>query len=171
MKIPNIFVPEKDLTNKVNEYMEGREINPQPNSQPASLYDRIKRLYEGLGSQNMFLIYGPMGTGKTVMSDDTKKALSNDYNLFFLKLQPTDIDTLTKGEYLKTIRYEIDKALSENKKVYIDILETEKFSNYAQKALENILEEHKNNKGMVFVFQSTSDKIAKRLKISPLVFE
>lgn len=170
MKVPQLFVPSKDLTNKINKYLEGRE--DKTNTQTSSLLHYcIKRLYEGLECQNRFLIYGPPGSGKTVMSDNTRRALSNDYNLFSLKLQPTDIYMLTQGEYLKAIRDEIDKALSENKKVYIDILEIEKFSNYTQKALENILEEHKNDKGIVFVFQSTSDKVAKKLKIPFSIFE
>lgn len=147
MKIPQIFIPDKDLTNKINNYLEEKP----------SLYDYIKRVYEGLENKNIFLLYGPPATGKTFTSNKTKEALSKEYNISHINLQPIDaVDAYmaTKSKYSKEIEDKIILGLSANKKVYVDIVSIEKFAQSAQEALDSILMGYKNNKNIVFVLES-----------------
>lgn len=146
MKISDIFVPEKDLTNKINNYLEEK---------PSSLYDHVKKVYKGLESKNICLLYGPPGTGKTFANNKTKEALAGEYNISYIYLPPVDsLLTVTKEEFFQSVEDNIVAALSSNKKAYVEIRHIEKFSKPAQEALDCILMEYKNNKNVVFVIES-----------------
>ena len=146
MKIPKSFVPEKDLTNKVKEFLLEK---------PSSLYDHVKKVYECLENKNIILLYGPPETGKTFTSNKTKEALSKEYDITQIYLQPVDsIVTVTKEVFFQTLDNKIASALSSNKKVYVDIKEIEKFAKSAQEAIDNVFMKYKNNKNVVFVLES-----------------
>ncbi|MBM3199696.1 hypothetical protein FJZ53_02075 [Candidatus Woesearchaeota archaeon] len=146
MKIPRTFIPEKDLTKEVSEYLKDK---------PTSLYDHVSSVYEGSGQNNIFLLYGPPGSGKTSTSTKTKETLSGNYDLSHIVLQPTDPFSIETGrEYFRGINMKIAKALASNKKVYIDIMHIEKFKKLAQEALDAILIKYKKNKEVVFVIES-----------------
>ncbi len=89
MKIPKVFVPEKDLTKKINKYLE-EKVMAYNDLQQTLLYDHIKKVYEGFDHHNIVLLYGPPGTGKTFTSNKTKEALSKEYNIFYIYLPPGD---------------------------------------------------------------------------------
>jgi len=155
MKVPKTFIPEKDLTNKVQALLVEKPSSLYDHVKTSSLYDHVKKVYEGIESKNIILLYGPPGAGKTFTSKKTKEELSKEYDICNIYLPPVDsVLTFTKEEYSQEIEREIISALSSNKKVYIDISYIETFSKPAQEAIDTIFTKYKHNDSIVFVLES-----------------
>lgn len=154
MKIPNIFVLDKDLAEKINDYLK-EKIAVYNDPQQTLLYNHVKNVYEGFEHRNIILLYGPPASGKTFISNKTKEALSKEYDITQIYLPPVDsLLTVTKEIFFQTIDDKIVSALSSNKKIYADIRTVEKFAKPAQEAIDSIFMKYKNNKDIVFVLES-----------------
>ncbi|WP_231433943.1 RuvB-like domain-containing protein [Candidatus Nanopusillus massiliensis] len=82
-------------------------LDIRPNENLVGVDDIIKKVKDSIINGEIFLLYGPIGSGKTSLAFKIKKDLSDDYNVIYIN-----------GEYEKD--KDIDEIIEENK--YIKFL-------------------------------------------------
>ncbi|MGC9132935.1 MAG: AAA family ATPase [Nanopusillaceae archaeon] len=75
-------------------------LDIRPNEELVGVDDIIKKVKNAIRNGEIFLLYGPIGSGKTSLAFKIKKELSDEYNIIYIN-----------GEYDKNIDKKIEEGL------------------------------------------------------------
>jgi replication-associated recombination protein RarA len=90
-------------------------LDIRPNEDLVGVDDIIKKVKDSIINGEIFLLYGPIGSGKTSLAFRIKKDLSDDYNIIYINGEyekDKDIDEIIeKNKYIKFLFFKFENKL------------------------------------------------------------
>jgi replication-associated recombination protein RarA/biotin operon repressor len=90
-------------------------LDIRPNEDLVGVDDIIKKVKDSIINGEIFLLYGPIGSGKTSLAFRIKKDLSDDYNVIYINGEyekDKDIDEIIeKNKYIKFLFFKFENKL------------------------------------------------------------